>query len=61
MCTYLFAGIYCKLKKITQGLSVYKNKGEQSISYGKDAMKRVYLNLVWLFSSDHKSFNVINL
>lgn len=56
MCTYLFAGIYCKFKKkkITQGLSVYKNKGEQSISDGKDAMKRVYLNLVWSFSSDHK-------
>lgn len=39
MCTYLFAGIYCKFeKKNTQGLSVYKNKGEQSISNGKDAI-----------------------
>lgn len=50
MCTYLLAGIYCKFEKkkkeITQGLSVYKNKGEQSISNGKDAIKRVYLNLV---------------
>lgn len=27
-------------KKITQGLSVYKNKDEQSISNGKDAMKK---------------------
>lgn len=55
MCTYLFAGIYCKLKKKTLRASRYiKNKGEQSISNEKDAMKRVYLNLVWSFSSDYK-------
>lgn len=54
MCTYLFAGIYCMFKKTTQGLSVYKNKDEQSISNGKDAMKRVYLNLVWSVFLDRK-------
>lgn len=57
LCVHIYSLAYIvslKKKKITQGLSVYKNKGEQSILNGTDAMKRVYLNLVWSFSSDHK-------
>lgn len=40
MCTYPVTGIYCEFekKRITQGLSVYKQKGKQSINGEKDAM-----------------------
>lgn len=44
MYTYLFTGIYFEYikKKITQGLSVIKNKGKQSISNGINAMEEYF-------------------